>query len=74
MRRWRERFWPTIDSPLSARRAVERAARITTLWAFVNVALGLVMTFSGTKATDASSGRDKPFRELHSSCRAFCMG
>jgi hypothetical protein len=52
MRRWKDRFWPTIDSPASARLAVDRAARITTIWAFVNIALELVLFFSGTRVTE----------------------
>jgi hypothetical protein len=53
MRKWKGRFYPTIDSPISARRAVDRAVKITSLWTFVNIALGLVMIFSGTKVTDS---------------------
>src|SRR5579871_5581695 len=52
MRRWKDRFWPIIDSPESARGAVDRAARVTTIWALVCIALGLVMLLSGAKTTD----------------------
>jgi hypothetical protein len=56
MQRWKERFWPTIDSPQSARQAVDRAARVTSIWAFVCIALGLVLIFSGNKVTNSSRG------------------
>jgi hypothetical protein len=56
MHRWKERFWPTIDSPQSARQAVDRAARVITTWAFVCISLGLVLTFSGNKVTNSSRG------------------
>jgi hypothetical protein len=56
MQRWKERFWPTIDSPQSARRAVDRAARVTSIWAFVCIALGLVLIFSGAKVTERGRG------------------
>ena len=56
MHRWKDRFWPTIDSPQSARQAVERAARVTSIWAFVCIALGLVLIFSGNKVANSSRG------------------
>ena len=56
MNRWKDRFWPTIDSPQSARRAVDRAARVTTISALVCIAVGLVLLFSGAKATEPGRG------------------
>src|SRR5271163_5026899 len=49
---WMDRVWPTINDQPSARRAVERAARLTTLWAVVYGAIGLVSIFSGTRITE----------------------
>src|SRR5258708_34482648 len=51
--RW-PRVWPTINDQDSARRAVERAARITTVWAVVNAAIGLISMFSGSRITERS--------------------
>jgi hypothetical protein len=52
MRRWKERIWPTINDQRSASRAVERAVRITTIWAVVNAAIGLVSILSKSRITD----------------------
>jgi len=56
MQRWKDRFWPTIDSPQSARRAVDRAVRVTSISALVCIAVGLVMLFSGAKAREPGQG------------------
>jgi hypothetical protein len=54
MRRWKERLWPKIDDPPSARRAVDRAVRLTALWSLIYLALGLTMIFSGARMTERS--------------------
>jgi hypothetical protein len=46
------RLWPTINDEPSARRAVERAARITTAWAVINAALGIISILSGSRLTE----------------------
>jgi hypothetical protein len=52
MRRWKERIWPTINDESSALHAVERAVRITTIWAVINAALGVLLILSGSRITD----------------------
>jgi hypothetical protein len=45
-------LWPTINDEPSARRAVERVARITTIWAVINAGLGIISILSGSRITD----------------------
>jgi hypothetical protein len=46
------RLWPTINDEPSARRAVERAARITTVWAIINAGFGIISILSGSRITE----------------------
>jgi hypothetical protein len=52
MRRWKERLWPTISDQASAGRAVERAVRITALWAILNFVIGLGSILSPSRVTE----------------------
>lgn len=52
MRRWKERIWPTITDQASATQAIERAVRITTIWAVINVAIGATSLWSGARITE----------------------
>jgi hypothetical protein len=54
----KDRFWPIIDDADSARGAVDRAARITTIWAVLNLAIGLISVFSGLRVTERNTFMD----------------
>jgi hypothetical protein len=45
-------LWHHVNDEPSARRAVERAARITTVWAVINVGLGIISILSGSRITE----------------------
>jgi hypothetical protein len=45
-------LWPAINDEPSARLTVERAARITTFWAVINAALGIISILSGSRITE----------------------
>src|SRR2546421_69167 len=48
MASWKERIWATIVDASSARLAVDRAVRFTTIWAIVSLAIGVISLLSGT--------------------------
>lgn len=60
MRRWKDRFWPTIDRPASTRLALTRSVKLFTVWAVFNGALGVVLIFTGNKVvTEPGAGMTK---------------
>ena len=46
------RLWPATNDEPSARRAVERAARITTVWAVINAGVGMMSILSSSRITE----------------------
>ena len=47
MASWKERIWATIVDASSARLAVDRGVRFTTIWAIVSLAIGVISLLSG---------------------------
>jgi hypothetical protein len=47
-----DRLWPAVDDADAARDVVESAARFTTIWAVINLVIGLISLFSGSTVTE----------------------